>query len=305
MPDRAPARARIRIWGVRGTCPSPGAHTVKYGGNTPCVEVRPASGELIVLDAGTGIRALGESIDGVADRRPVHIFLTHRHGDHVFGLPHFSSLIAGARDVVFACGHTPLSELRAFVGSLLSPPLFPYLSGLTGRLSFIDWDVDGGAAVGAACRVRGLGARHPGGATVIVVEDESGPLLAYAPDNELGMSSTDPTVVTWRDKLTESLRDVPMLIHDATYTDSELLAHVGWGHSSAEEATRFAVACNAGTLLLFHHHPDRSDDDLTGMVTRCREIAQSLSSSLRVDAAAEGVTLEIRSLERKLESALV
>lgn len=303
MAEGAPVRARIRLWGVRGTCPSPGAHTVRYGGNTPCVEVRSASGELIVLDAGTGLRGLGRSIEGEIDLRPAHVFLSHRHCDHVFGLPHFSAMIAGTRDVLFACLNIDAAELKRFIGALVTPPLFPPVTGVTGRLMIREWDAIEGAFIGTDCKVRGLPARHPGDATVIVVEDETGPVLAYAPDNELGMSSGDGSVAAWRDALAASLRDVPVLIHDATYTESELAEHIGWGHSSAEEATRFAVACNAGTLLLFHHHPDRSDDELAQIVTHCRELARSLSSPLRVDAAAEGLSLDIRVRERERQSA--
>ena len=298
-------RARIRFWGVRGTCPSPGAHTVRYGGHTSCVEVRTANGELIVLDAGTGMRALGQSIVSEIDSRPAHVFLSHRHGDHVFGMSQFAPTIAGIRDIVLACGNVSVSELRSFVSALLSPPLFPPVNGLARRLSFLDWDVVEGVQIGTDCRVRGLPARHPGEATVIVVEDELGKLLAYAPDNELGTGGSDASVTAWRDALAAALRGVPILIHDATYTDNEIAAHAGWGHSSAEEATRFAVACNAGALLLFHHHPDRSDDDIARLVMHCRELAQSLSSPLRVDAAAEGLTLEIRLRESQMESAFV
>ena len=300
MPEGAPIRARIRLWGVRGTCPSPGAQTVRYGGNTPCVEVRSASDELIVLDAGTGLRALGQALDGEIDDRPVHVFLSHRHVDHVMGLTQFSTMISGARDVSIACGHVSPTELRSFVKELTSPPLFPPLSGLTARLAFPDWDVNAGALIGGNLKVRGIAARHPGGATVVVIQDELGAILAYAPDNELSILSDDPTVAAWRDALAVALRDVPVLIHDATYTDAELARHVGWGHSSAEDATRFAVACNASTLLLFHHHPDRRDDEVTEIVMRCREIALSMGSALMVDAAAEGLTLDVRLRETAL-----
>ncbi len=300
MADAGPVPARIRLWGVRGTCPAPGAHTVQYGGNTPCVELRSPEGELLVLDAGTGIRGLGQAVEGDGDLRPVHLFLSHRHGDHLMGLPHFGPAIAQNRDVFVACGDVPPAELQTLIGALLSPPLFPPLPGSTGRLVCREWDLVEGRPFTAALRVRGLSARHPGGATVIVVEGDDGLLLAYAPDNELSFGSTDSVVIAWREALAQALRDVPVLIHDATYTDAELAAHVGWGHSSAEEATKFAVACNAATLLLFHHHPDRRDSELTQIVTDCRELARSMGSPLRVDAAAEGVSLDIRRREAAL-----
>lgn len=289
-------RARIRVWGVRGTASSPGAHTVQFGGHTPCVELRTATDDIIVLDAGSGLRGLGRALSAEQDGRPVHLFLSHRHSDHVIGLPHFSPLAAQSRDVTVSCGNADASELAPFLESLLSPPLFPAIAGISSRLRTRDWSMENDVTVGSAS-VRKLPARHPGAAAVIAVQDDDGLVLAYAPDNELSLASDDGTVAAWRDALAAALYDVPVLIHDATYVDAELRAHVGWGHSSAEEATRFAVQCNAGTLLLFHHHPDRTDEQLTHIVLECRAIAASMGASLRVFAAAEGLTMDVKRRE--------
>ena len=102
MSEGAVARARMRVWGVRGTSPSPGAHTVQFGGHTPCVELRTADDDIIVLDAGSGLRGLGRALSNAHDARPIHLFLSHRHSDHVIGLPHFAPLTEQSRDVVVA-----------------------------------------------------------------------------------------------------------------------------------------------------------------------------------------------------------
>ncbi len=286
-------RARIRFWGTRGTCPSPGAQTVRYGGNTSCVEVENASGALLVLDAGTGIRALGDALLRRADARTssdvLHIVLSHRHGDHVLGLPHFAPLLSRTHTVCLHCGNSDASSLRPFVQSLLSPPLFPLLDGVTRHLDVCDW-TDDRAAIGDAMHVARFPANHPGEAAVLRVHIGSRIALAYAPDNELAYASSDLAIIAWRSQLADALRGVPVLIHDATYIDEELPHHVGWGHSSAQEATRFAMECGAEMLVLFHHHPDRSDDAVDAMERACQEIA---GGSLQVVAAREGDVLQV------------
>ena len=286
-------RFNICFWGTRGTCPSPGARTARYGGNSPCVEVRTADGHVIVLDAGTGIRALGGQLELEHDVRPIHVFLSHQHGDHVMGLPHFAPLMSSARPVVLCCGTADATALRPFVCQLLSPPLFPSFDGSASGLQLSEWSATNGVAVGARTRVRRLNAYHPGGAAVIVIEDDAGLAVAYAPDNELGYEGHDARVHAWRAGLAEQLRGVPLLIHDATYADNELAAHRGWGHSSADEATRFAMDCEAETLLLFHHHPDRHDEAVEQLLQQCRALATSSGSALRILAAWEGLSLAV------------
>lgn len=284
-----PDQVRIRFWGTRGTCPSPGAHTVRYGGNTSCVEVRNGAGDLLVLDAGSGIRALGDQLQRAGrretDKTVVHIVLSHRHGDHVLGLPHFAPLLTQRQKVCLHCGNSDAATLLPFVQALLSPPMFPLLDGVTTHLDVCDWSTHDDAAVGHRMRVTRLAANHPGEAAVIRVDDAGHPVLAYAPDNELAYASGTAIVTAWRERLVDALHGIPVLVHDATYTERELGAHAGWGHSSAEEATRFALECDAGRLVLFHHHPNRSDDDVDAMLAACRSIA---GKRLEVTAAREG-----------------
>ena len=285
-------RFRIRCWGARGTCPSPGPRTVRYGGNTSCVEVRTAANELLVLDAGSGIRGLGAAMQHDGDRSTVHVFLSHRHGDHVLGLPHFAPLFASQWSVCLHCGNSDAATLRPFLEALLSPPIFPHLDGLTERLNVCDWTENGSSAyatVGSA-RIHRLRANHPGEAAVLRIDDATGPVVAYAPDNELGYHNGDDATVAWRDSLVQALRGIPLLIHDATYTEEELAKHAGWGHSSAEEATRFALEAGVGSLVLFHHHPDRSDDAVDTILARCRDMA---GNGLEVMAAYEGQELRV------------
>ncbi|WP_310568965.1 MBL fold metallo-hydrolase [Gemmatimonas sp.] len=265
---------------------------MRYGGNTPCVELRAHDDGLLILDAGTGIRALGAQLMSDGDDRTAHIFLSHRHSDHVLGLSHFAPLITQAREVGICCGDGETASLQPFVDALLSPPMFPYVDGIRSRLDVCDWDLSNARQVGTS-HVHRFAARHPGEAAVLRFDDEHGPAVAYAPDNELGYADESEAAGAWRVKLTAFLRDVPVLIHDATYLDSELPKHVGWGHSSSLEATRLAIECGAGMLVLFHHHPDRDDDTIERMVEESRAMATATGSTLRVLAAWEGLALTV------------
>jgi ribonuclease BN (tRNA processing enzyme) len=256
------------------------------------VEVRVGDAPVIVLDAGSGIRALGAHLMHAGDDAPVHLFLTHRHSDHVLGLSHFAPLLTESRAITVCCGDGESASIEAFVQSLLSPPLFPYVDGLGRRMQLCEWGGHGARTVGSA-RVHRFTARHPGAAAVFRVDDTTGPLLAYAPDNELSYHDDSASVSQWRRDFVEFLRGVPVLIHDATYRQDELPRFVGWGHSSATESTRLAMECGAETLVLFHHHPDRDDDTIERMVDEARNQAVQAGTKLRVLAAWEGLGLTV------------
>lgn len=293
IPTPPSPRARVRFWGTRGTCASPGPRTVRYGGNTPCVEVRGSGGPALVLDAGTGIRCLGQHLQRSPETdAAIHLFLTHRHADHVIGLPHFAPLHARTRTMHVWCGDGGEDSLPAFLNTLVSPPLFPQVDGLVGQLLAHEWAPGKSVAVGEYA-VHRFGANHPGEAAIIRIDDANGPVMAYAPDNELAYANSDAAHLEWLASLYDFLRDVPLLVHDATYTDDELVTHVGWGHSSASEAVRLAIACGVGTLALFHHHPDRDDDAVERIVESARRQGAEAGSALRVLAAWEGLSLSV------------
>ncbi len=292
MPSAVGSRFQIRFWGTRGSCPSPGPHTVRFGGNTPCVELRAADDSLLILDAGTGIRALGSQLMRDGDDRTAHIFLSHRHSDHVLGLSHFAPLLTQQRDVKLCCGDGSNASLHAFVDGLLSPPMFPYVDGINRRLRVSDWEQATARQVGTS-HVHRFAARHPGEAAVMRIDDAGGPAVAYAPDNELAYADRSEAAILWRERLTAFLREVPVLVHDATYFDEELTQRAGWGHSSSLEATRLAMACGAGMLVLFHHHPDREDEAVERMVEESRAMVTQAGSALRVLAAWEGLALSV------------
>ena len=278
----APSGLTATCWGTRGSIPTPGAGTLRYGGNTSCLEVR-ADGRRYVFDAGTGIRALGRAADGPAE---AELFLTHFHWDHVQGFPFWGALYdAGSRVRV----HGPPQDgagAASLVTGLMAPSYFPVqVEALAARVEFADVDdrpwTDGTAQVTAA-RVC-----HPG-FTCGYRLDGGGASLAYVPDNELGRADA-----ALRRRIVDLVAGVDLLIHDAMCRDDEYSRYRGWGHSSVGDAVRLAEDAGVRRLLLFHHSPERSDDEVDDIVGALRERLAERGSALRVDAAAEGVAIPL------------
>lgn len=265
---------------------------MRYGGNTPCLDVRVGDNPPLILDAGSGIRGLGRHLAQSHDVAPLHLFLTHRHSDHVLGLAHFAPLFTSSREITVCCGDGERTSLQSFVTSLLTPPMFPYVAGITNRLALCEWEQCAARTLGTA-RVHRFTARHPGEAAIFRIDDAHGPTVAYAPDNELSYDDRGAIVTAWRRDLMAFLHRVSVLVHDATYDHDELPRFEGWGHSSAREATQLAMECEAGTLVLFHHHPDRDDDAIDRMLDDVREQVARAGSPLQVLAAWEGLELRV------------
>jgi phosphoribosyl 1,2-cyclic phosphodiesterase len=277
-----------RVWGCRGSLAAPGADTVRYGGNTSCVEVRLASGHLLVLDAGTGIRALGASMTG-ADVREIHILLTHLHMDHLQGLGFFRPLFDPSNDVHLWGPASPVQGLADRIAIYLSPPLFPVsLAEIPAQLTFHDASEEP-VTMGSAS-VRAASVTHQG-PTVGYRIDEGDRSLVYLPDHEpsLGVELADQPA-SWISGY-ELARDADVLLHDAQYGDHEYPKHVGWGHSAIEHVMSFADKANVGTVVLFHHDPYHTDDELDAMLEET--ILRWHATPDRVRLAHEGMTIEL------------
>ena len=288
---------RVQFWGTRGSIPSPGPLTVRYGGNTPCVEVRTADGWLVVLDAGTGIRELGRALIERANGAPIQgdIFLTHAHWDHIQGIPFFAPIFQRGNHFTIWGSKSLSSSIDSVVRDQMSPVVFPVtFEELDATIDFRHL-AEGEKCAGKGYEVTAMEVRHPGGALGYRFTEtgRKGRSLVYISDNELGDAERYGPPNGWRQRLVDFTRGASVLVHDATYTTEEYDHHRGWGHSTFHDAVEFAMEAGVGTLVLFHHEPRRTDDEVDRRTEACRELVKERGGTLQVVAAAEGLTLNV------------
>jgi phosphoribosyl 1,2-cyclic phosphodiesterase len=278
---------QLRVWGCRGSIPTPGESTVRFGGNTSCVEVRTPEGGLLILDGGTGLRGLGAQLEW---HSPLHVLVTHLHLDHVEGLRFFAPCWHTDVELHIWGPPSPVHSLEERITRAFSPPLFPIeLADTPADVTFHDvpqgpWELEG-------VRIEAGLVSHPG-PTLGYRLSSNGNAIAYIPDHEpvLGVRLADlePEWISGH-ALAEN---ADVLVHDCQFSEAEYPSRVGWGHSSVGQAVEFAQRAGARQLVLFHHDPDRSDDGVDGIVERAAELWDGTSGSAPV-AASEGMTLEI------------
>jgi phosphoribosyl 1,2-cyclic phosphodiesterase len=243
----------VRFWGVRGSIACPGPSASRYGGNTPCVEVR-CGGHTLIFDAGTGIRQLGNALLNACHTTDFDVFLSHGHIDHVVGLPFFAPLFVKDQVVrVWGGNLRPAGGVEEAVRKLMSFPFFPLqIEALQAALEFHDFRAGDTIHPRPDITMHTAPLNHPGGATGYRVEF-GGRSVAYVTDVEMGAGAFD-------EKLIKLVKGTAVLVLDATYTNEEMPAHVGWGHSSWEQGIELANAAGVERLCLFHHDPDHDDD---------------------------------------------
>lgn len=267
----------VRFWGVRGSIACPGPETAVYGGNTSCVAVH-CGPHLLVFDAGTGIRKLGENLaaSGAAD---IDLFLTHTHFDHVEGLPFFRPIHLPGRRTRIWSGHlgggaTTEGALRR----LMSPPLFPLtIEALGGEIAFRDFTAGDVLTPLPGVEIRTVPLNHPQNATGYRVE-YGGRSVCYVTDTEHDPGKPDENVLAL-------IEGAGLVIYDAMFLDEEHPRHVGWGHSTWQEGVRLCRRAGAERLAIFHHLPERADADLDRIA---EEAARTFSGAV---VAREGMTL--------------
>lgn len=279
-------QTRVRFWGTRGSIPSPGPATARYGGNTSCVEIRVAD-TLLILDGGTGIRALGATLMEEGDVEAT-VLLTHFHWDHIQGLPFFKPLhTPGARLDIFAPAADDATVARR-LGLQMEPAFFPVpFQSIRADCRFSAWTQ--GERQFGPCRVSVFPARHPSRTVGFRVDTPAGS-IGYFPDNELVGGDYD-VAPTWRAELERFLEGVDVLIHDAMVVGEPYSTYEGWGHSTVEQALDLALEVGAGHLVGFHHSPDRTDDELDDELRRARALVRGADLTFSLAAEGSVVTL--------------
>jgi phosphoribosyl 1,2-cyclic phosphodiesterase len=273
----------IKFWGVRGSIATPGPGTVRYGGNTSCVEIRHGD-DLIILDAGTGLRKLGESLLKEFKRHPLNLtlLLTHTHWDHIQGLPFFGPIYdPRCRLRILGCEGARKSLVAALTGQMESTYFPVPFDKLPSNID-IEELKDFNFAVGSIL-VRAHRANHPGVCVGYRLFSPDG-IITFFPDTEPRLD--DQAMIDF-------VRDADVLILDSQYDRAEFKKHIGWGHGCVDDSVAVALKAGVKKLVLFHHDPDHDDRRMDEIVKHTRKLVAKRKSKLKVEAAREGMVIQL------------
>ena len=300
----------VRFWGVRGSIPCPGLATVEYGGNTACLEIR-ADKRLIVIDLGTGVKVLGDWIMGNDFKAgPLHIdiFISHTHWDHIMGFPMFTPIfIPGTKMRIRGPVSYDDDTLASIIGDQLSYRYWPVRQAeLAARIEYQELkettlDLGGGLKVTTKYLnhpILCLGYRFEYQGKSIVTAYDHEPFRNLFPTDpedpnydEGAAQEGEAASREENERFTNFIRDADVIIHDAQYTQEEYEKHLGWGHSSFNNAIEFAGLAGAKKLVFFHHDPNRTDEQLGSMAEKYQNMVKDKFKT-EIIMAREGLTIE-------------
>lgn len=297
---------RLKFWGTRGSLPTPGRHTVRYGGNTPCIEVRLNDNRLIILDAGTGIHDLGKELLDRNEILQTYLFISHPHLDHIQGFPFFSPIYKDGHELTIIGVETEKITLKRMITDLMNKVYFPiHMDELKAKIHFRKVGEEEFTVFDAT--VRTLFVNHPsyslgfrithGGRSFVYISDNE----PFDRSNSLIKSNLESWVLEKylatsgdpNQRIYDFVRNADLLIHDATYTPEEYREHVSWGHSHYLFPLDIAARGNVRKLVLFHHDPSHSDEKVDEILQKCVSEIRSRRYPFECVAAAEGMTLDI------------
>lgn len=283
----------IKFWGSRGSISVSGPQFIKYGGDTPCVEIRTKNNEIIIIDTGTGVRELGNKLMAEQKKR-IHIIFTHAHWDHIIGFPFFKPLYEeDTRLVIAGCTDSQVA-IKNIISDVMEPPFFPvklsevkstiHFAGTCQEFILID-----------SVKIFPINLNHPNNAIGFkFVEDDK--TFVYLTDNEIGFTEPGSKELVFRHPgsmdypdYVEFSRGADLLVHDAEFTHEEYQKNrFSWGHSSSRDVMELAMEAGVKRLGLFHLNQDRSDRDVDAMVDECAAILKSRNCMMACTAIAQG-----------------
>ena len=277
----------VDFWGVRGSVPSPGPETIRYGGNTSCISIT-VENKILILDAGTGIRNLGSSMIGRSDLK-IFIIITHTHWDHIQGFPFFTPIYQPNRPVyMFPTLHKKNLVLSSLIDQMDGAhfPLTP--DQVPSNFNFITEDPLEFLAKNGF-QIELIPMNHPGGAFGYKIRFDD-TVICYYTDNEIDPPYSKSIEMN---QLIKQCKNADILIHDAQYTEEDMPLKHGWGHSLISQVTDLGQSANVKNLVYFHHDPERTDDELDAQLEHVSKILKENDSSVTPYFAHEGLRLSI------------
>jgi phosphoribosyl 1,2-cyclic phosphodiesterase len=279
----------LTFWGTRGSIPVSGPAVLRAGGNTSCLTLESEGAPLTILDAGTGIRALGAAM-GDRSLPGGQLLITHTHWDHIQGLPFFTPLWHRGTSLTIFGPHPEHASLASVLEQQMQADVFPVPYERFAEPPGVR-EITATVLELPGYLVRPFRLNHPGATFGYRIERAGARSLAYVTDNELGGGTR--LSAKWRSDLVGWLDGVHTMVHDAMYLPTELPKRRGWGHSSAEEAVELAAEAGASRLILFHHDPGRTDDAIDAQLVAAQAFAATRAPRLEIVTARDGLVLTL------------
>ena len=278
----------IKVWGCRGSISTPGRSTLRYGGNTTCLEIRLNDNTLIIIDAGSGIRELGKKLLEERDLTEIYLFLTHAHWDHLTGFPFFAPAYLNKYKIYARGCPCAKSSLEDYLKHQMTPPYFPVPFNAMNAEFDSTSDDPKESSIGSA-KIIPVPLNHPDGGCGFKIIEE-GKVFVFLTDNELDFRHEDGMS---RDGYIDFSRGADLLMHDAQYTDEEYRKTKGWGHAKFSSATELSIKAEVKHFGLVHHDPDHTDDNIDGLVASCQEMIAEANSKVECFGVSEGMEIVV------------